>query len=244
MAKTTAMASGVNRYRAVPVSSSTGTNTMQIASVETKVGTAICAAPSITARTSDLRMPMLRCVFSIATVASSTSMPTASARPPSVITLMVWPEQAQDAERRQDGERNRDADDQRAAPASEKQQNHHAGEGGGDQRFAHHALNGGAHEDRLVGQRDHFQLRRDVGQNRGKRRLYGIDDRESGGLAVAGDGHQDAAGAVGADDVVLHRKAVADLRHILDVDGRAVDGLDGQVVQFIEYAIGLLLTLI
>ena len=30
MAKTTAMASGVNRYLAVPVSSSTGTNTMQI----------------------------------------------------------------------------------------------------------------------------------------------------------------------------------------------------------------------
>ena len=43
------MASGVNRYRAVPVNSSTGTNTMQMASVETKVGTAICAALSITA---------------------------------------------------------------------------------------------------------------------------------------------------------------------------------------------------
>ena len=31
MAKTTAMASGVNRYLAAPVSSSTGTNTMQMA---------------------------------------------------------------------------------------------------------------------------------------------------------------------------------------------------------------------
>ena len=39
---------------------------------------------------------MLRCVFSISTVASSTRMPTASARPPSVITLMVWPSSAQD----------------------------------------------------------------------------------------------------------------------------------------------------
>ena len=46
MANTTAMASGVNRNRAVPVSSSTGTKTMQIDSVETKVGTAICCAPS------------------------------------------------------------------------------------------------------------------------------------------------------------------------------------------------------
>ncbi len=42
IANTTAMASGVNRNRAVPVSSSTGTNTMQIESVETNAGTAIC----------------------------------------------------------------------------------------------------------------------------------------------------------------------------------------------------------
>ena len=91
MANTTAMASGVNRYRAVPVSSSTGTNTMQMESVATKVGTAICDAPSSTATTSRFRMAMLRCVFSISTVASSTRMPTARARPPSVITLMVCP---------------------------------------------------------------------------------------------------------------------------------------------------------
>src|SRR3984885_812394 len=35
--------------------------------------------------------PRLRCVFSISTVASSTSIPTASANPPSDMTLMVWP---------------------------------------------------------------------------------------------------------------------------------------------------------
>ena len=91
MAKTTAMASGVNRYRAAPVNSSTGTKTMQMESVETKAGAAICCAPSSTARTSGLRIAMLRWVFSISTVASSTRMPTASARPPSVITLVVCP---------------------------------------------------------------------------------------------------------------------------------------------------------
>jgi len=91
MANTTAIASGVNRYCAVPVSSSTGTNTMQIDKVDTKVGTAICDAPSSTARTSGFPIPRLRCVFSISTVASSTRMPTASASPPSVITLIVWP---------------------------------------------------------------------------------------------------------------------------------------------------------
>ena len=91
IANTTAIASGVNRYCAVPVSSSTGTNTMQIDKVDTNVGTAICDAPSSTARTSGLPMWRLRCVFSISTVASSTRIPTASARPPSVITLIVWP---------------------------------------------------------------------------------------------------------------------------------------------------------
>ena len=91
IANTTAIASGVNRYCAVPVRSSTGTNTMQMDNVDTNVGTAICDAPSSTARTSGLPIPRFRCVFSISTVASSTRMPTASASPPSVITLMVSP---------------------------------------------------------------------------------------------------------------------------------------------------------
>ena len=91
MANTTAIARGVNRYLAAPVNSSTGTNTMQMESVETKAGAAICMAPSSTARTSGFFMAMLRCVFSISTVASSTRIPTASASPPSVITLMVAP---------------------------------------------------------------------------------------------------------------------------------------------------------
>ena len=46
IAKTTASASGTNRYRATPVRKNMGTNTMQIESVETNAGTAICCAPS------------------------------------------------------------------------------------------------------------------------------------------------------------------------------------------------------
>ncbi len=128
MANTTAMASGVNRYLAAPVSSSTGTKTMQMESVETNAGAAICCAPSSTARTSGFFMAMLRWVFSISTVASSTRMPTASASPPSVITLMVCAHHAQNDQRDQDGERNRNADDEGAAPASQEHQDHQAGE--------------------------------------------------------------------------------------------------------------------
>jgi hypothetical protein len=39
----------------------------------------------------------------------------------------------------QDRQRNGDRDDQRAAPASQEQQNHEAGEARGDDRFADHA---------------------------------------------------------------------------------------------------------
>ena len=46
MAKITASASGTNRYRATPDKKNIGMNTMQMQSVETNAGTAICCAPS------------------------------------------------------------------------------------------------------------------------------------------------------------------------------------------------------
>ena len=91
MASTTANAIGVKRYFAAPESRTTGKNTMQIASVATIAGTAIWLAPSRIATMIDLPMSKLRLMFSISTVASSTSMPMASARPPSVMMLMVSP---------------------------------------------------------------------------------------------------------------------------------------------------------
>src|SRR5205809_2022978 len=91
MANTTASASGVNRYFATPVMKTTGTNTMQMQSVATKAGVAICCAPSRIALITGFPIARLRFVFSISTVASSTRIPTASASPPSVITLSVSP---------------------------------------------------------------------------------------------------------------------------------------------------------
>ena len=69
----------------------TGTNTMQMHSVLTNAGTAICWAPSRIAFTRRLRMCRLRWMFSISTVASSTRMPTARAMPPSVMVFSVSP---------------------------------------------------------------------------------------------------------------------------------------------------------
>ena len=91
MANTTASARGTNRNLATPVKKNMGTNTMQMQSVETKAGTAICCAPSRIARFNSLPWARLRSMFSISTVASSTNMPTASARPPRVMMLKVSP---------------------------------------------------------------------------------------------------------------------------------------------------------
>ena len=93
MANTTATASGVNRYFEAPVSSTTGKNTTQMVRVAASAGTATCLAPS---RMAWVRFfppsARLRWMFSTSTVASSTSMPMASARPPSVMRFNVCPQ--------------------------------------------------------------------------------------------------------------------------------------------------------
>ena len=92
MANTTASPSGVNKYRAGPSRKTTEVNTQLMASVETSVGTAIPAEPcSVAAGSGIFSSVSSRCVFSIVTVESSTRIPTASARPPSVMVLSVSP---------------------------------------------------------------------------------------------------------------------------------------------------------
>src|SRR6202049_606891 len=93
MAKTTDSASGTNRYRATPDSKNIGANTMQMESVDTKAGVAICDALSRTISSISLSgsASRLRLMFSTSTVASSTRMPTARASPPSVMMLIVCP---------------------------------------------------------------------------------------------------------------------------------------------------------
>ena len=94
IANITASAIGTNRKRATPSRKNIGTKTMQMHSSETKAGVTIWRAPSrIDVSTS---LPCSRCqlMFSIVTVASSTRMPTARARPPSVMMFSVWPKAA------------------------------------------------------------------------------------------------------------------------------------------------------
>src|SRR2546422_10131420 len=98
---------------------------MQMHSVDTSAGTAICWAPSRMAWMTGLPMSRVRLMFSTSTVASSTRMPTASASPPSVMMLMVSPTEGDD--RCQDRGRGGDGDDERAPPAPEEGESHHGG---------------------------------------------------------------------------------------------------------------------
>src|ERR1700757_838785 len=94
IANMTASAMGTNRKRATPSRKNIGTNTMQMQSSDTKAGVTICSAPSMMAGSTSLPCSRCQLMFSIVTVASSTRMPTASARPPSVMMLSVSPSAA------------------------------------------------------------------------------------------------------------------------------------------------------
>jgi hypothetical protein len=112
----------------MPSSMNIGTNTMQMHSSDTNAGVTICLAPSMIAECTSLPCSRCQLMFSMVTVASSTRIPTASARPPSVITLSVCPVSGKQGDRREDRERNRHRDDDGGAPAAQEDQDHHRGQ--------------------------------------------------------------------------------------------------------------------
>ena len=174
-------------------------------------------------------------MFSISTVASSTRMPTASASPPSVITLSDWPSRLQHDDRREDRQRNRHGDDQRAAPAAR-------GRAGSSRPSAAPAI------DALRARTpvDRGRARRATGRRAARSRgpaarrpgcvgsisLTLLDDVERRGVAVLEDREQRRRAAVAARTMlVCTREAVAHLGHVAQVDGGAVDDLDRDVVE-------------
>ena len=60
-------------------------------SIASSRGTAVSIFPRRTAEAIEQVLSILWWMFSISTVASSTRMPIASARPPRVMRLIVWP---------------------------------------------------------------------------------------------------------------------------------------------------------
>ena len=206
MANTTAIASGVNRYFAVPVSSSTGTKTMQMESVETKAGTAICCAPSRIARVMGFCIPILRWMFSISTVASSTRMPTASASPPNVITLTVSPNRPSTISevRIDNGIEMQTIRVLRQLPR--KSRIIMPVSAGGDSAFAQNALNRGAHEQRLIEQLLNFERFRQPAVTRGRAALTELMMSSVEALPFFSTTRRAARLPLEAHDIRLHGK--------------------------------------
>ena len=218
--------------RATPLRKNMGTNTMQMASVETSAGVAICCG----AIEDGLLQFLAR--FKVAVdvldrhrgvVDQDADGQRHAAQGHDVDGLV---QRGQACQRTENGQRNGHRDDERGAPASQKDQDHERGQAGGDDRLAHHAVDGAAHKDRLVAERGDLQLRRQLALacRRALARTP-VDDVQRGGRAGLHDVHQHArAGRPRAQcwSAAGCRRAHGPRR---ECRHGAVHGLDGQVVQ-------------
>ena len=91
IANPTAKDNGTNNDRDTPVMKNEGTNTATTDAIARNRGATTSPPASSTARAIGSPRATWVWMFSIATVASSTRMPTASASPPSVMMLIVCP---------------------------------------------------------------------------------------------------------------------------------------------------------
>ena len=130
-------------------------------------------------------------------------------------------------DRDEDGKRNGDEDDDRAAPAPEEDEEHERGQPGGDESFLDDALDGCAHEDRLIEQQRDLEVLGKAGEGGRQHLAYTAHHVERARAALLEDAHQDRALAFDVDDVGLGGIPVAHVRYVADIDGRAVHGLDG-----------------
>ena len=73
---------------------------------------------------------------------------------------------------------------------------------------------------------------------RGKHVLDALHDIERGGAAGFQNADQHAALPVPPDDVGLRREAIADIRHVANVDGRVADHLDREIVDLRDASSG------
>ena len=126
--------------------------------------------------------------------------------------------QVEDGDGCQDRKRDRDADDDGAAPASKKEQDHQAGEYCGNDSLADNSVDRSTHEDALIEHAAYVELFRNHALKPVEFFLNLFDDIECRGIAVLEDGEQCATGSILADNIDLDRIAIPNLGDILQVD--------------------------
>ena len=149
-AKITASANGAKRYFATPERKKMGTKTIQIHIVETSAGVAISPAQSRIASNTGLPWARYRSIFSIVTVASSTRIPTANARPPNVMMLIVCPSALKTAIEERMAKGIEMAMISVLFQSPRKKQNHNCSQAPRNYGFTNNAFNRAANEDRLI----------------------------------------------------------------------------------------------
>ena len=214
----------MNRYFAGPVKNTTETNTMQMVSVATNVGVAICAAPSSTASRKAC-VPMWRWMFSIVTVASSTRMPMAErkaakrhhvqrvaheAGQASELKMESGIETAMISVDRHEPRNRRIIMPVRQAAMTASRST---------------PANGGAHEDGLIEELLDLTM---PGGAAARRRgqnvvLDFVDDIKGGNGAGLHDGQQHRRLAVRPNCILLYRGTIAHMADVADIHGGAID---------------------
>ena len=150
MAKPTASDSGTNSSRAAPSMKNDGRKTARTQSMASKRGTAVSWLLRRAARATEGALARCVWMFSTSTVDMSTRMPTARARPPRVIRLIVWPVSQRREQRRQQGDGDVQDHHDHGAPIAQEQEHHQAGEDGPQQALPADFLDGLGHVGRLI----------------------------------------------------------------------------------------------
>ena len=135
IANITASAIGTNRKRATPCRKNIGTNTMQMQSRETKAGVTIWLAPSRIDGSNVLAL--LQMIVDVLDRDGGVVDQDADRERQAAQRHDVegFADRRQHHDRAEHGERNRGRDDDRRAPAAQKQQDHHAGQERRDDAF-------------------------------------------------------------------------------------------------------------
>src|ERR1700733_10073211 len=143
-------------------------------------------------------------------------------------------QKTEDDHRTQDGQRNRDGDNDCAAPAAKKDQDHQARERCGDDGFTDDSINRSSNEDRLIREGLNLKIRwKGLGYMR-EEVADTVDHVDCRGVPGLQYRYQHTTIPVLTDDVRLRRESVADGCHITKVDHRVSHRFDRQIVQLLH----------
>ena len=134
----------------------------------------------------------------------------------------------------QDGEGDAGADEHRAPPAAQEEEDHQGDEDRGDHRLVEDVGDGGAHEDGLIEVELQLHPFRRGGLDDGKLVAGPLDDSKGRGIRLLEDGEIGGAPAVDADEVLLHRVSIAHPGDVAEHDRRAIHRLDGEIVERLD----------